>query len=82
MKIKKLKMISNVKKAPSSGRLLKGSYQVMPRSSAIMPDQIGSTLKVHNGKLYVKLKITKDMVGKKAGEFVVTKKKFSFKKKK
>ena len=42
------------------------------RSSTIIPDMIGFTFGVHNGKSHPSLFITEDMVGHKLGEFVPT----------
>jgi ribosomal protein S19 len=52
------------------------------RSSTILPQFIGLTFQIHNGKTYNKISITEEMVGHKLGEFSPTRKKFSFKKKK
>jgi small subunit ribosomal protein S19 len=42
------------------------------RRSTIMPDFIGLTIAVHNGKQHVPLLITENMVGHKLGEFAAT----------
>ncbi len=42
------------------------------RRSAIMPDFIGHTLGVHNGKKFIPVYITENMVGHKLGEFSPT----------
>ena len=52
------------------------------RKSTIVPQFIGLTFNIHNGKTFSKVKITEDMVGRKLGEFSPTRKRFSFKKKK
>jgi len=52
------------------------------RSSTILHKFVGSSFKVHNGKKFINLKITENMVGFKLGEFANTRKKFVFKKKK
>ncbi len=39
------------------------------RSSTILPDMVGLTIGVHNGKDFVKVLITEEMVGQKLGEF-------------
>jgi ribosomal protein S19 len=54
----------------------------MSRTSTIIPNLVGFTLQVHNGKNFAKIKITENMIGRKLGEFSPTRKKFSFKKKK
>ena len=52
------------------------------RSSTIVPNFVGRIVNVYNGKSYYTLKICEKMVGYKLGEFVPTRKSFSFKKKK
>ena len=44
------------------------------RRSTIFPEFIGNTFAVHNGKEFVPVYVTEDMVGHKLGEFVVTRK--------
>jgi small subunit ribosomal protein S19 len=42
------------------------------RSCTIVPEFVGHTFMVHNGKQHVKVYVTEDMVGHKLGEFVLT----------
>ena len=52
-----------------------GSHQVIKtwsRRSTIIPEFIGLTFAVHNGKKFVPVFITEDMVGHKLGEFSPT----------
>ena len=42
------------------------------RASMIIPDMLGHTIAVHNGKSHVPVYITEQMVGHKLGEFAVT----------
>lgn len=42
------------------------------RRSMILPNMVGLTLAVHNGKQHVPVLINEDMVGHKLGEFAVT----------
>lgn len=44
------------------------------RRSTIFPDFIGHTVAVHNGREFIPVYITEDMVGKKLGEFALTRK--------
>ena len=44
------------------------------RRSTIYPDFIGHTIAVHNGKEFIPVYITEDMVGHKLGEFAPTRK--------
>ena len=42
------------------------------RSSTIVPEFVGYTFMVHNGKIFNKVFVTEDMVGHKLGEFSPT----------
>ncbi len=42
------------------------------RDCTIVPEFIGSTFLIHNGRLFIKLYVTEDMVGHKLGEFSPT----------
>ncbi len=44
------------------------------RRSTIYPDFVGHTIAVHNGKEFIPVYITEDMVGHKLGEFSQTRK--------
>lgn len=55
---------------------------LISRSSKIMPNFLGDTFKVHNGKSFVELIVSKNMIGHKFGEFVFTRTKYVFKNKK
>ena len=54
-----------------------GSKEVIKtwsRRSTIFPDFIGHTFAVHNGKEFIPVYVTEDMVGHKLGEFALTRK--------
>jgi small subunit ribosomal protein S19 len=42
------------------------------RRSTVVPDMIGHTLAVHNGKKFIPVFVTENMVGHKLGEFAPT----------
>ena len=42
------------------------------RRSMIIPDMVGLTISVHNGRQHVPVLVTENMVGHKLGEFVPT----------
>ena len=42
------------------------------RRSTILPDFIGLTIAVHNGKQHIPVYVTENMVGHKLGEFAIT----------
>ena len=44
------------------------------RRSTIYPDFIGHTFAVHNGREFIPVYVTEDMVGHKLGEFALTRK--------
>ncbi|TSD01245.1 MAG: SSU ribosomal protein S19p (S15e) [Parcubacteria group bacterium Athens0714_25] len=42
------------------------------RSCTVIPEMVGITFEIHNGKVFVPVFITEDMVGHKLGEFAPT----------
>ncbi|HOB90103.1 MAG TPA: 30S ribosomal protein S19 [Candidatus Colwellbacteria bacterium] len=44
------------------------------RSSSIAPEMVGFVFGVHNGKDFVEVRVTEEMVGHKFGEFAMTRK--------
>lgn len=54
--------------------LSKKPIKTWSRPSMIIPEMVGITIAVHNGKEHVPLFVTEDMVGHKLGEFVPTRK--------
>lgn len=42
------------------------------RRSMIMPEMVGLTIAIHNGRAHVPIYVTEEMVGHKLGEFAVT----------
>ena len=55
----------------------KGKKEVLKtwsRSSTIYPEFVGHTFAVHNGREFIPVYVTEDMVGHKLGEFALTRK--------
>lgn len=52
------------------------------RNFSIIPKFVGQTFKIHNGKIFKEITVTKEMLGHKFGEFLKTRVEFEFKKKK
>ena len=50
----------------------KEAIKTWARDCTIVPEFIGSTFLVHNGKAFLKVYCTEDMVGHKLGEFSLT----------
>lgn len=55
---------------------------VIARNSTILPKFLERTFKIYNGKKFIEVLVTEEMIGHKFGEFSATRKRFAFKKKK
>ena len=64
------KLQEKVQKSKESNK--KTVIKTWSRSSMIIPDMVGETIAVHNGKTFVPVFITENMVGHKLGEFSPT----------
>jgi small subunit ribosomal protein S19 len=64
------KLMDKVLKSKESNR--KSVIKTWSRSSMIVPDMVGETIAVHNGKTFVPVFVTENMVGHKLGEFSPT----------
>ncbi|MEG2707827.1 MAG: 30S ribosomal protein S19 [Vagococcus sp.] len=65
-------LANKVAKVKEAGK--KEVIKTWSRRSTIYPDFIGQTFAVHNGKEFIPVYVTEDMVGHKLGEFVPTRK--------
>ena len=64
------KLWAKVQKANDSTK--KSVIKTWSRSSMIIPAMVGLTIAVHNGKTFVPVFVTENMVGHKLGEFSPT----------
>ncbi len=64
------KLNQRVMEAQSSGK--KSVIKTWSRASTITPDFVGMTIAVHNGKTFIPVYVTENMVGHKLGEFSPT----------
>ncbi len=64
------KLYLKVQKQIQTGR--KEPIKTWARACTIIPEFVGYTFMVHNGKMFHKVFITEDMVGHKLGEFSLT----------
>lgn len=64
------KLLIKVQKMIRSGD--KKPIKTWARASTITPDFVGLTLSIHNGRKFIPVFITENMVGHKAGEFSPT----------
>ena len=69
----------NIVPLPIKEAMSKGTpIRTNARSATILPQFIGLKFQIHNGKEYMPLEVTEDMVGRKLGEFAPTRKRFSY----
>lgn len=64
------KLLAKVEKSKASKK--KTVIKTWSRASMIYPDMVGETIAVHNGKTFVPVFVTENMVGHKLGEFSPT----------
>ena len=64
-------LLAKADKAQDSGRS-KDVIKTWSRRSTIMPQFVGLTFGVHNGRKHVPVMVSEDMVGHKLGEFAPT----------
>jgi len=61
------KLLDKVLKAKDNKK--KSVIKTWSRASMIIPDMVGETIAVHNGKTFIPVYVTENMVGHKLGEF-------------
>ena len=64
------KLLKKVEMLSRSGQ--KAIIKTWSRSSTILPQMVGLTIGVHDGRRHVPIFITENMVGHKLGEFALT----------
>ncbi len=64
------KLSKRVEDAQANGK--KNVIKTWSRASTISPDMVGLTIGVHNGKTFIPVYVTENMVGHKLGEFSPT----------
>ncbi len=64
------KLLSKIEKSQASTK--KSVIKTWSRSSMVIPGMVGLTIAVHNGKTFVPVYVTENMVGHKLGEFSPT----------
>lgn len=63
-----------LKKVLSLGKNSKAAIKTWARDCAIVPEMVGFTFGVHNGKNFIEVLATEDMIGHRLGEFSPTRK--------
>jgi ribosomal protein S19, bacterial/organelle len=64
------KLFAKVEKMDAAGK--KEPIKTWARACTIVPEFVGHTFMVHNGKAFLKVFVTEEMVGHKMGEFSQT----------
>jgi len=64
------RLLERVYKADQTGN--REPIKTWARACTIVPEFIGKNFAIHNGKTFIKLYVTEDMVGHKLGEFAPT----------
>ena len=64
------KLLKKIEKLKKTGEYK--PIRTWARSSVITPDFIGHTISIHNGKKFIPVFITENMVGHRLGEFAPT----------
>ncbi len=65
-----IKLFKKIEEMNSSSS--KKAIKTWSRRSTIFPEMIGHTLMVHNGKNFIPVYVTENMIGHKLGEFAPT----------
>lgn len=63
-------LMKKVRAAKTSGK--REAIKTWSRRSTVHPDFVGATISVHDGKKFVSVFVTENMVGHKLGEFAPT----------
>jgi small subunit ribosomal protein S19 len=63
-------LMEKIQKASKSGA--RKPIKTWSRRSTITPEFVGNTFEVHNGKAFIPVYVTENMVGHKLGEFALT----------
>jgi small subunit ribosomal protein S19 len=64
------KLMAKVQSVQASGQ--KSVIRTWSRRSTVLPEMVGLTIAIHDGRRHVPIFITENMVGHKLGEFALT----------
>ncbi len=65
------KLLLKVERRGASGGK-DGPIRTWARASEISPEMVGCEFEVHNGKTFIAVRVTEDMIGHRLGEFAPT----------
>jgi small subunit ribosomal protein S19 len=64
------KLLKRIEELNQSGE--KKVFKTWCRSCTVMPQMVGHTIAVHNGRKFIPVFVTENMIGHKLGEFALT----------
>lgn len=64
-------ILEKIKKLPSGSKAV---IKTWARDSVISPEMVGYVFGVHNGKVFIEVSVSEEMVGHRLGEFAPTRK--------
>lgn len=64
------KLVKRIEEMNQSGK--KRVFKTWSRRSTILPEMVGHTIAIHNGKTHMPVFVSENMVGHKLGEFAPT----------
>ena len=69
-----VKLLSKIKKAAQdiAKKVKVKPIKTWSRASMVIPDMVGLTIAVHNGRQFIPLLVSENMIGHKLGEFAQT----------
>lgn len=65
------KLLKKISKIKPDGKTVVKTWS---RASEISPEMVGHVFGVHNGKDFIEVRVTEDMIGHRLGEFSLTRK--------
>ena len=67
-------LLKKLVKSAVKGKKRNTTIKTWSRSSTIIPQFVGKSVKIYNGRTFMPLNITEEMIGHKFGEFSLTRK--------
>ncbi len=69
-----IKLLENIRKVKKNQEPEKRVIKTHARDGVVLPEMVGLTILVHNGKEFVSVEIAPEMIGHYLGEFAITNK--------
>ena len=69
-----IKLLEKIREVKKNQEPEKAVIKTHARDAVVLPEMVGLTMLVHNGKDFVSVKVTPEMIGHYLGEFAITNK--------